>query len=86
MVDVEAHHAAAHCRLVIYLTCALSWEQVKSMSPAELKGALQRTFDIRLSSSQLGAMAHLFGTGTSSVETEYYEGGNAVALFNYYLG
>ena len=51
------------------------WKQVKSMSPAELKGALQRTFDIRLSSPQLGAMAHLFGTGTGTAETEYYEGG-----------
>ncbi|CAM9970530.1 unnamed protein product, partial [Laminaria digitata] len=50
-----------------------AWE-VQSMSPAELKGALQRTFDIRLSSPQLGAMAHLFGTGTGTAETEYYEG------------
>lgn len=37
--------------------------QVKCMTPTELKAALQRTFDIRLSPPQLGAVAHLFGTG-----------------------
>lgn len=36
--------------------------QVKYMTPIELKAAMQRTFDIRLTPPQLGAVAHLFGS------------------------
>lgn len=45
------------------------------MTPAELKTALQRTFDIRLSPPQLGAVAHLFGTGGDTAEVDVCDGG-----------
>lgn len=45
------------------------------MTPAELKEALRRTFDLRLSPSQVGATAHLFGTGEDSGEGGICEGG-----------
>eukprot|EP00752_Nemacystus_decipiens_P018201 g16330.t1 len=50
-----------------------AWE-VKCMTPTELKAALQRTFDIRLSPPQLGAVAHLFGTGGDAAEAHVCDG------------
>lgn len=45
------------------------------MTPTELKSALQRTFDIRLSPPQLGAVAHLFGTGGDTADADVCDGG-----------
>ncbi|CAM9433698.1 unnamed protein product [Scytosiphon promiscuus] len=50
-----------------------AWE-VKFMTPTELKTALQRTFDIRLSPPQLGAVAHLFGIGGDSADAHVCDG------------
>ncbi|CAM9242050.1 unnamed protein product, partial [Ectocarpus sp. 8 AP-2014] len=50
-----------------------AWE-VKCMTPTELKAALQRTFDIRLSPSQLGAVAHLFGVGGDAADADLCDG------------
>ncbi len=49
--------------------------QVKCMTPTELKTALQRTFDMRLSPPQLGAVAHLFGTGDGAADADACDGG-----------
>jgi len=49
--------------------------QVKCMTPTELKAALQRTFDMRLSPAQLGAVAHLFGTGDDAADSDACDGG-----------
>lgn len=52
--------------------------QVKCMTPTELKAALQRTFDMRLSPAQLGAVTHLFGTGGDASDADACDGGTYV--------
>lgn len=49
------------------------------MTPTELKAALQRTFDIRLSPSQLGAVVHLFGAGGDTADADVCDGGSPLA-------
>ncbi|CAM9515707.1 unnamed protein product [Ectocarpus fasciculatus] len=56
-----------------------AWE-VKCMTPTELKAALQRTFDIRLSPAQLGAVAHLFGAGGDTADADVCDGAFAPPL------
>lgn len=50
------------------------------MTPTELRAALQRTFDIRLSPPQLGAVAHLFGMGGDNADADACDGGVCVCV------
>ncbi|CAM9197393.1 unnamed protein product [Ascophyllum nodosum] len=52
-----------------------AWE-ARHLSPTELREALWRTFDVRLSPPQLGAVSHLFGNGkgTSGEDGDAFDG------------
>lgn len=52
------------------------------MSPSELKEAIRGTFHLKMNPSQLGAMAHLFGTGAAAGEEDSEEG-NTTLYYKY---